>query len=205
MTVIGLDDTDSRDRGMCTTYVADSIARRLAAAGAAVERVLLVRCNPAVEYKTRGNAALAVHTDADASTAADVASKVVEAAAETADDRTNPGVVVGDGRPGAVTDPVVEFSRVAVTDHHTRENARRVAEAADYRLETWKNGRGVIGALAAVGAWAAFDEWTYEHIAYRNPDRWGTPRDVDGDSVFAAADATYPSTSRGVPHRSGFR
>ncbi|PSP48568.1 tRNA(Ile2) 2-agmatinylcytidine synthetase, partial [Halobacteriales archaeon QH_7_69_31] len=62
MTVIGLDDTDSRDRGMCTTYVADSVARRLAAAGAAVERVLLLRCNPAVEYKTRGNAALGVHT-----------------------------------------------------------------------------------------------------------------------------------------------
>ena len=193
VTVIGLDDTDSRDRGMCTTYVGDSIARRLAAAGAAVERVLLVRCNPAVEYKTRGNAALAVHTDADASTAADVARQVVEAAAETADDRTNPGVVVADGRPEAVPDPVVDFSRAAVTDHHTSENARRVAEAAEYRLETWKNGRGVIGALAAVGAWAAFDEWTYEHIAYRSPDRWGMARNVDGDSVFAAADAASPS------------
>ena len=54
--VIGIDDTDSRERGMCTTYIADAVAQRLVATGADVERVLLVRCNPAVEHKTRGNA-----------------------------------------------------------------------------------------------------------------------------------------------------
>ncbi len=59
MTVVGLDDTDSRERGMCTTYPryarrGDPERRR------EVERLLLVRLNPAVEHKTRGNAALAV-------------------------------------------------------------------------------------------------------------------------------------------------
>ncbi|MFC6730765.1 DUF1743 domain-containing protein, partial [Natronoarchaeum mannanilyticum] len=48
------------------------------------------------------------------------------------------------------------------------------------------------GALAAVGAWAAFEEWTYEHVSYRERARRGTPRDVDLDSVFAAADERYP-------------
>jgi tRNA(Ile2)-agmatinylcytidine synthase len=193
VTVIGLDDTDSRDRGMCTTYVADAIARRLADAGAAVERVVLLRCNPAVEHKTRGNAALAVHTDAVPERAANVAAAVVDDAAETVDDRTNPGVVVANGPPARAPEAVLEFARHAVTDHLTREAARRVADAAGYRVQTWENGRGIIGALAAVGAWAAFDDWTYEHIAYRRPDRWGTPRGVDADSVFAAADAAVPS------------
>ncbi len=53
-------------------------------------------------------------------------------------------------------------------------------------------GRGRIGALAAVGAWRAFDDWTYEHVSYREFDRCGTPREVDAASVFAAADAGYP-------------
>ncbi len=213
VTVIGLDDTDSRERGMCTTYVADTVARRLVDAGATVERVVLLRCNPAVEHKTRGNAALAVHTDADPTDALAVAADVVDAAAETADDRTNPGLVVADHRPDRVPDPVVEFARAVVTDHHAIADAHRVAAEAGYRLETWKDGRGVIGALAAVGARAAFDDWTYEHVAYRRPGRWGSERDVDADSVFEAADGAYPSVwdtvDRGtgetvcVPHTPG--
>jgi tRNA(Ile2)-agmatinylcytidine synthase len=193
VTVIGLDDTDSRERGMCTTYVADEVARRLVDDGAAVERVLLVRCNPAVEHKTRGNAALAVHTDAAPDVASRIAADVVSEAAETADERTNPGLVVADDPPGAVPDRVAGFARRAVTDHHARDDARRLLSASGYRAETWKNGRGVIGALAAVGAWAALDDWTDEHIAYRRPGRWGTDRDVDFDSVFDAADAHYPA------------
>ena len=41
MTVIGLDDTDSRERGMCTTYAAALAADRLRERGATVERLLL--------------------------------------------------------------------------------------------------------------------------------------------------------------------
>jgi tRNA(Ile2)-agmatinylcytidine synthase len=51
-----------------------------------------------------------------------------------------------------------------------------------------------VGALAAVGAWRAGDDWdwTHESIAYRERERWGTARTVDRDSVFAAAEAGYP-------------
>jgi tRNA(Ile2)-agmatinylcytidine synthase len=178
---------------MCTTYVADTVARRLVTTGANVERTLLLRCNPAVEHKTRGNAALAVHTDADAETAVDVAADVVGSAAETVDDRTNPGVVVAGGTTEAVSAEIAEFARRAVDDHHTREAAARLAERAGYHVEFWKNGRGVIGALAAVGAWGAVEEWTYEHITYRARDRWGTERDIDHQSVFEAAEAFYPT------------
>jgi len=203
VTVIGLDDTDSRERGMCTTYAADTVARRLTDAGAAVERVLLVRCNPAVEHKTRGNAALAVHTDASADTALEVAASVVDGAAETGDDRTNPGVVVAAGAPEAVPESVAAFARAAVRDHHDRADAVNLAEEAGFRVRRWKNGRGVIGALAAVGAWRAFEEWTYEHITYRERRRWGTDRDVDVESVFEAADEYYPTVWDTVDRESG--
>ena len=213
MTTIGIDDTDSRERGMCTTYVADTVARRLKRGDATVDRVLLIRCNPAVEHKTRGNAALAIHTDAPVGTAFQAASRTIEDVAETGDDRTNPGLVVAPGDPDSVPEAVVEFARDAVNDHLTRVAARALADRVGYRRHGWKNGRGVIGALAAVGAWRAFGEWTYERIAYREPPRWGTDRAVDPDSVFEAADARYPTVwdtvDRGtgevvcVPHTPG--
>ena len=193
MTIIGIDDTDSRERGMCTTYIADTVARRLKCRGATVERVLLIRCNPAVEYKTRGNAALAIHTDASVETAFQAASRTIDDVAETSDDRTNPGLVVAPGDPDRVPEAVVRFARDAVDDHLTRAAAQTLADRVGYRRHGWKNGRGIIGALTAIGAWQAFGEWTYERITYREPSRWGTDRAVDPDSVFEAADARYPT------------
>jgi tRNA(Ile2)-agmatinylcytidine synthase len=190
MTVVAVDDTDSRERGMCTTYAAHRIAERLRDRGATVERVLLVRLNPAVEYKTRGNAALAVHADVDPRVALEVAEEVVAEAAETADPRTNPGVVVAP--EAGAPEPVAEFAERAMREHLDPGEADALAAAHGYLTATWKNGRGIVGALAAVGAWTAFDDWTYERIDYRRPDRWGPDRDVDAESVFAAADAEYP-------------
>ena len=192
MTVVGLDDTDSRERGMCTTYLAARLAERLADAGGRVERRLLVRLNPAVEHKTRGNAALALHTDLPPAEAFDLAVAELDRWAVTDDDRTSPGVVVAPGDPDAAPDEVAAFARDAVRDHHAVDDAVALADENGYRHRGWAGGRGRIGALAAVGAWAAFDEWTYERISYREFDRCGTPREVDRDSVFAAADAAYP-------------
>ncbi|WP_435100367.1 TiaS agmantine-binding domain-containing protein [Halarchaeum sp. P4] len=216
MTTVGIDDTDSRTLGMCTTYVAARVAETLESRGHGVERVLLVRLNPAVEHKTRGNAALAVHTDAPVEVAFEVARDAVGGAAEVGDDQTNPGLVVAPGRPGdpaAVPDAVADFARDAVRDHHRIADATALVDECGYRSAGWKNGRGRIGALAAVGAWRAFDDWTYEYISYREEARWGTERDVEHDSVFAAADEQYPdawdTVDRGegesvcVPHTPG--
>ncbi|MGB9987160.1 TiaS agmantine-binding domain-containing protein [Salarchaeum japonicum] len=209
MTIVGLDDTDSRERGMCTTYAAHEVAERLESAGFPVERVLLVRLNPAAPHKTRGNAALAIHTDANPDRAFDAARDVVSAAAEVDDPNTQPGVVVApdDGAPAS------EFAWNAVHDLLDLEDALALADDLDYRHEGWRGGRGRIGALAAIGSWRAFPDWTYERISYRRPDRWGTPREFSHESVFTAADAGYPAVwdtvDRGegeavcVPHTPG--
>jgi len=191
VTVIGIDDTDSRELGMCTTYLAADIAERIEEAGGTVERTLLVRLNPAVEYKTRGNAALAIHCDLPPERARDLARPQLDQAA-TDDDRTNPGLVVAPNEPAALPESVVEFASAAIHSYLGQSTARKRACEAGFLTATRGNGRGLIGALAAVGAWQAFDEWTYEMLSYREPQRWGTPRDVDRDSVFAAATEEYP-------------
>jgi len=206
VTVLALDDTDSRTRGMCTTYVATSVAARLREAGGRVATRLLVRLNPAVEHKTRGNAALALHTDLPADAAFEIGRAAVEALAVDADARTSPGVVAADlpaadfdAVAAAVPDDVADFARRALRERHDLADALALldrhgwAHAGDAGEGCAVEGRGRVGALAAVGASAAFAEWTYERISYRRLDRTGTPREVDADSVFAAAEAGYPT------------
>ncbi|MXR41579.1 DUF1743 domain-containing protein [Halobaculum sp. WSA2] len=199
MTVLGIDDTDSRTAGMCSTYLAALIAEAIEDAGDVVHRRTLVRLNPAVEHKTRGNAALALHTDAPAEDALAIASDLVETYAVDTDPRTSPGVVVADCEPVEVPDRVAAFAREAVREVHDPDDALALADEVGFTHRGWGaddgsdvTGRGRIGALAAVGAWRAFDDWTYEHISYREFDRCGTPREVDEASVFAAADGAYP-------------
>jgi tRNA(Ile2)-agmatinylcytidine synthase len=200
---------------MCTTYVAARLAERLrqewqagqseasdqqeseASRKSAVNRLCLVRLNPAIPYKTRGNAALAVHTDADPGFAYTIAEEIIEHAAKTGDPDTNPGLVVAPGDPLSVPESVVEFSKRAVREELPRTVVQEQCERYGYRVKGWKAGRGVVGALAAVGAWQVWHERgdgpTYEVISYRESSSWGTERDVDLDSVFDAAQYAYPA------------
>ncbi len=203
VTIVGLDDTDSREGGMCTTYAARQLADDIRAAGGRVERLLLVRLNPAVEHKTRGNAALAVHTDIDADRAVSLAESTLDLA-ETDDPRTNPGALVADCAPAAVPSAVADFTTDAIRAIQDRATATTLADHAGFARLERGNGRGLIGALAAVGAWSALEEWTHEHIAYRERERWGTDREVDTESVFAAAEAHYPAVWDTVDRESNY-
>jgi tRNA(Ile2)-agmatinylcytidine synthase len=205
VTLVGLDDTDAR-AGMCTTYAAARLAGQLREAGR-VGTLALVRCNPAVEHKTRGNGALCVETDVSPERALALASGVIETTAALADG-ADPGVVVADASfaagggsddgPAVERDAVVSFARSAVRDRLTVADAERLIDVAGYHARTWDGdgleGRGRIGALAAVGAVlgrradaAGFTDWTYERLAYRERERWGSPREVDAASAREAA------------------
>ncbi len=37
-------------------------------------------------------------------------------------------------------------------------------------------------------------DFTFEHLTYRQKERWGTPRDIDKESFFEADQETYPET-----------
>ena len=200
MTVVAVDDTDSRTEGMCTTYLAARLAERLP-----TERRLLVRLSPAVAHKTRGNAAVAVHTTAAPDRAREAAVDLVSSYA-VGDAST--GVVVAPGSPDAVAPAVASFAETAVRRPVDPSRALSLLSETGYDAVGWGDGRrvvdddpggdelvgrGRVGALAAVGAWRASSEWTYERIDYRKFERCGTPREVDARSVFAAAADGYPA------------
>jgi tRNA(Ile2)-agmatinylcytidine synthase len=183
--LIGIDDTDS-PQGMCTTYLGAVLARRLIHEHMQVKEAHLVRLNPNVTWKTRGNAAIALDVDGDAGRAFEIACATVEELADLSCGNTNPGVVVADER----LDPA--FYSKAVTDFCEIDEAVSILEAAGARYRGWKNRRGLIGATAAVASDLA--DRTSEILVYRQLERWGTPREVDRDSLFAAESETFPHT-----------
>jgi len=182
---IGLDDTDAAS-GLCTTWLGAVLAERLEGAGCRVRERRLVRLNPNAPFRTRGNAAVALLADGDPGTAFALACGLVEEYAPLDAPMTNPGVVVAE-RPLPV-----DFYVRAVTDLCTVDEAVRALDSAGARYRGYGNGRGLIGATAAAAA--EFPDETYELLAYREPSRWGTPREVDGESLFHAEAATYPHT-----------
>ncbi|MCP1661574.1 MAG: DUF1743 domain-containing protein [Methanocalculus sp. MSAO_Arc1] len=190
---IGIDDTDS-PRGMCTTYLAAVLVRRLEEHGFVVRSLRLVRLNPNVIWKTRGNAAVAIEADGDPDTAFLLAEAVIEESADLACDDTHPGLVVCSG-----TRPPHSFAEQAITDFCTLDEAVLACEAAGARYYGWKNRRGLIGATAAVAA--VFTDATSEILVYRDPADTQRERFVDPESLDIADEMTAPHTWDTVDRR----
>ncbi len=186
---IGIDDTDSAKHGMCTTYVGAVLSRKLAKVGE-VEEAKLVRLNPNIKYKTRGNAAvaLALRTKKVAE-AKRITRRVVEELACFDDNNTNPGVVFYEGEP---PEDFSRFYRRALHEVVGIDQAESLLRERGAEYVKYKLGRGIVGALAAIGA--ELSRATYEYIAYRARERWGTPRNLDTASVLAMDALTFPLT-----------
>jgi tRNA(Ile2)-agmatinylcytidine synthase len=175
----------------------------------------LVRLNPNIPWKTRGNGALCLHIGRSSKTrkknigeierekiASSLSGKkeldmnesdnlvllvkeTVEELARIDDEKTNPGYVLFSEKPSN------EFYWKAVTSIITLDEVKDFLESNDAMYEGYKNGRGLIGATAAV-CWEPGDR-TFELISYRFRQRWGSKRDVDAFSV-QQMDTRFPTT-----------
>jgi tRNA(Ile2)-agmatinylcytidine synthase len=195
--IIGIDDTDSNE-GMCTTYLGALLLEELQEYGTVEALPLLVRLNPTIPYKTRGNAAVALKlkTDCPEKVIAHVISRIEELARMECE-KTNPGAVFILEKDYDNLKPILmSFLEEAVKEVIEIEKAKDLISEFGIASKSFKNGRGIIGALAACGAMLNPEEWdcTFEHLAYRQKARWGTPRDVDKESFFEADRETYPET-----------
>lgn len=206
---IGVDDTDSL-RGMCTTFLATEFVRELTRDLDLIGYPRLVRLNPNIPWKTRGNGALAMRFGRgvgqpqrvgsingqdilsyprsrgreDPAALAPRVAELVERWSAFDDPTTNPAFVILERRPPA------SLYWKAVRDIVTRAEARRLLQGLGY-VRAYKNGRGIIGAGASVG-WRPRDR-TYEILAYRKRSSWGTQRTIDPESV-RRMDQAFPST-----------
>ncbi|MCL2141894.1 MAG: tRNA(Ile)(2)-agmatinylcytidine synthase [Methanimicrococcus sp.] len=207
--LIGIDDTDSNE-GMCTTYLTALLADELKKYGVIKGYPYLIRLNPNIPYKTRGNAALGIELTLNESspffkkTVMNHVISRIEEYSKIDCDKTNPGVVfIFDEDYGqnyeALQTSLNSFFKKAVIGVIEIEEAFSLLNRFSIPFFSLKNGRGLIGALAACGAMLHSDwEATYEYLAYRLPQNWGSnggpTRFVDEESLIKADRQTTPET-----------
>jgi tRNA(Ile2)-agmatinylcytidine synthase len=215
---IGVDDTDSL-QGMCTTFLATEIVRDLTADFDLIGYPRLVRLNPNIPWKTRGNGAVCLRigngeglprvvgvvsgrpilsypqgrSPRSATEVIHRVARLVERWSRFDDPSTNPAFAVLRRQPT----PALYWKAVRgiVSLREARATARGLGTVRAY-----KNGRGSIGALASI-AWRPRDR-TFEILTYRPETSWGTPRIIVPESVVRM-DRLFSSTFNNydVPNR----
>ena len=195
---IGLDDTDSTRRG-CTTHIAALLVEKLTKLNASfIDYPNLIRLNPNVPWKTRGNGALCLRIQYDPDAEDRIKETVISTVEENSDLQnrgTDPGIVFFATKK--IPKMIREFAQNTITGISNIKDASRLLKIFKGEALAFKGGRGIIGALAAVGEILQRDH-TYEVITYRTPENYGFKRKVDEKSIFKMDKATKPYTFNNV-------
>ena len=197
---IGFDDTDSVSSG-CTTHLAFKIVQYLLNLESTfVDYPLLIRLNPNVPWKTRGNGAvcLRIHTTKHRKVV-EYIKHAIEHSSETAKG-TNPAVafLTGEQVPNSLKD----LSRIALFDIVAIQYAEKIAQENGIEYYSFGSGQGLVGSLAAIGCSLNHDH-TFEAIAYRKVQNCGTPRVVDASRVRQYSKNTFPNTFNNYDEKDG--
>jgi tRNA(Ile2)-agmatinylcytidine synthase len=188
--LVGIDDTDSA-RGFCTTYLAYRLAQDLPPDVTVIPYPRLVRLNPNIPFKTRGNAAVCLLVE---TRDPDLAFQLISSRVATLSDvdgGANSGLVMlDDPSKSARFESLYAEALAGVVSPH---RVRRLLKENQVRMMELGNGMGLVGAASALG----FDErsdHTFELIAYRKKEYWGTRRTIDPSSVVDMDRRTFPHT-----------
>jgi tRNA(Ile2)-agmatinylcytidine synthase len=202
---IGIDDTDS-PRGGCTTWTLTELLDEARACGVdLIGEPRLVRLNPNVPWKTRGNAALAARFGVGrgrrrrVGEVGDLPVWSFDRAAPLAPRERSRWIdrawarVLRSSREDPGTDPVLVASERSLGADLYWNAVREVVDPEVVLARLERDGatvrmrgdpRGAVGAAAAIG-WPGIRR-TWELITYRTPGRLGSQREVNARSVRAA-------------------
>ncbi|WP_406535597.1 DUF1743 domain-containing protein [Methanobrevibacter sp.] len=194
---IGIDDTDSPD-GMCTTFLASQIINKFEDNGIElVDYPRLIRLNPFARFKTRGNGgvSLKILNDDKASLAREIVLEEVEKLSMFDCDNTNPGVIFYEGE---ITKEMENYAFRAIYEFITIEEAEEFGKSVGCEIHKFKKGRGIIGSIAAISL--PLTDFTYELLAYRASENYGTKRQIDYESVYRMDKETFPDTFENIDY-----
>lgn len=195
---VGIDDTDSTKNG-CTTYIAALLTEKLEQLKVEfTDYPNLIRLNPNVPWKTRGNGALCLRFKFEEELEEKIketAIGLVEKYADINSKGTDPGIVFL-VKPD-IPQELETFAKNATTSIVTLKEATKLIRKFGGEALGFNTCRGIIGALAAIGETLLGDH-TYELIAYRKLENRGTKRKVDKTSIFEMDKQTQPYTFNNV-------
>jgi tRNA(Ile2)-agmatinylcytidine synthase len=189
---IGFDDTDSI-AGRCTTNLAFKIVSKLMSETGItfIDYPLLVRLNPNIPWKTRGNGAVCLRIKTDSSDQMiEFLLKILRTQSDMRNG-ANPGLAIFEG--DSIPFSLRQFGSRAMNDVIGIEEAEKLAARLSIQIFKYGQGLGIIGAMASIGSLLEGDH-TYEAIAYRKDENVGSPRKLDKSMVSKVDINTYPLT-----------
>ena len=147
----------------------------------------LVRLNPNIPYKTRGNGAVVFSVNEGDPRDRKVVFKeligLIERESRRKDENTNPGLVVTDDHFG-----IHHYVRTIREVHDIGEIKEVLSRKTNTMFRSFGNGRGLIGCVGALSWFGNFRDkamdHTYELISYRKPEYRKRTRLVDKERVI---------------------
>ena len=187
---IGFDDTDS-PKGMCTTFLAFKIVEYLKKQDLEfLDFPRLIRFNPNIPWKTRGNGAVSLKIRAE--NTAKIKNKIKNFVSQYSDTKNgaNPGLVFYENPK--IPSQFTEFSERALWQLINRNEAKKFALKNQLEIFYKGNGQGLIGAIGAIGY--QFNDHTLELLSYRKNSKFGKKRNLSLQNVEEMQNKTFPYT-----------
>ncbi|MEE8180583.1 MAG: DUF1743 domain-containing protein, partial [Nitrosopumilaceae archaeon] len=187
---IGFDDTDS-PKGMCTTYLAYKIVNYLIKENVEfLDYPTLIRFNPNIPWKTRGNGAVGLKIKTRHPTK--IKKKINDLVFKYSDinNGANPALVFYENE--TILPQLKKFSEMALSQLVKRAYAKKFAMNKNLESFYVGNGQGLVGAIGVIGY--QFDDQTVELLSYRKKSHFGKKRIISKKSVKQMQEKTYPYT-----------
>ena len=195
---IGFDDTDHYQGG-CTTYICSLIVEKLSKKVSFADYPYLIRLNPNIPFKTRGNAAVSIKIFCEDP------EDVLDVVWTTIMDNYSG---LGKAEPAlvAIKAPVPSVVRIismrALHEVLSLDYVKRIILKKGIYCKYVRQGRGLVGALAAIGFYEAdFSDFTYELLAYRERSMWKEKREIDYSSLLKVDRAFRPYIYANIDYR----
>jgi len=187
---IGIDDTDS-PKGMCTTFLSYKIVKFLEKQKAEfVDYPSLIRFNPNIPWKTRGNGA--VRLTIKTKNPNKIKKEIIQFITNYSDTKNgaNPGLVFFQDQ--SIPQSFHKFSRLALWKLISRKTAKDFISNNKIDSFYLGNGQGLVGAIGAIGY--KFSDHTFELLCYRKKSQFGKKRIINKHSVKKMQSITFPET-----------
>ncbi|AWR97229.1 DUF1743 domain-containing protein [Acidianus sulfidivorans JP7] len=186
---IGIDDHDSPKLG-CTTHFATNLLKYFKILNIKIlDFPYLIRLNPNIPWKTRGNAAIKIliDTDRDKKELIDIiwneSIEYVNKISKGFLYNRKPGIAIIENDK---SEELFSFYKKAVSDVIPFKLALDLANKLGIEI---RGSRGIIGSLAAIGFRGKI---TYELLTYRYEENWFKERKIDLDSLISFDEKYFP-------------
>jgi tRNA(Ile2)-agmatinylcytidine synthase len=188
---LALDDVDSPNYG-CTTFSLSMIIKALLEKKTEfLDYPRLVRLNPNIPWKTRGNGAVSIIVKCnDPESVFEIAKKIVYQHYLGAERKSTPAIVMHEGEQ--IESDLERFSEEALYKVMSVKKTMVLLDQYHLKYQTYGGQIGLIGALAGLAC--PLIDHTYEIIGYRINQNLSKVRKVDPESIIEMSNKTYPFT-----------